>query len=35
VKNPIPEAARDPRTSKKSVTVEAGRETVLTWDVRP
>jgi hypothetical protein len=35
VKNPIPTAARDPRTSKKTISVEAGQENVLTWDVRP
>jgi hypothetical protein len=35
VRNPIPAAARDPRTSQKTVTVESGKETVLTWDVRP
>jgi hypothetical protein len=34
-KSPIPQRYLDPRTSKKSFTVEAGKENVLTWDVRP
>jgi len=34
-KNPIPERLRDPRTSGKNITVEAHKENVLTWDVRP
>jgi hypothetical protein len=34
-KNPIPERYLDPRTSQKTITVEAGRDNVLTWDIRP
>jgi hypothetical protein len=34
-KNPIPELLRDPRSSGKTITVQAGKANVLTWDVRP
>jgi hypothetical protein len=34
-KNPIPERFRDPRTSQKTLTVEAGKDNAFTWDVRP
>jgi hypothetical protein len=33
-KNPIPERLRDPRTSGKTIRVEADKENVFTWDVR-
>ena len=33
-KNPIPQRFLDPRTSGKSITVEAGKDNSLTWDVR-
>jgi hypothetical protein len=34
-KNPIPEKFLDPRTSGKTLVVEAGRSNTLTWDIRP
>jgi hypothetical protein len=32
-KNPIPQRLWDPRTSGKAITVEAGRDNVLIWDI--